>query len=309
MRQITSSLSDVTMLPLRMTMQYEIVCSPLNYIGGKHKLLPQILPLFPNNIDVFVDLFCGGCNVGINAQANKVVFNDNLKYLIDFYKLLYSLPKEETLSHIRNRISEFDLSLTNNDGYISLRKLYNEKRNPLDLFVLVAYSFNHQIRFNTAHEFNNPFGKERSSFNPRMENNLIEFINRLQSRDVLFSCSNFDDFDFSKLSINDYVYCDPPYLITTGSYNDGKRGFTGWNTKHEIRLLEILDELNSRGIRFSLSNVLRHKGNYNTVLYEWLESNDYYVHHLSKDYSNSSYHLKNRGETETDEVLVTNYIC
>lgn len=193
MRQITSSLSDVTMLPLRMTMQYEIVCSPLNYIGGKHKLLPQILPLFPNNIDVFVDLFCGGCNVGINAQANKVVFNDNLKYLIDLYKLLYSLPKEETLSHIRNRISEFDLSLTNNDGYISLRKLYNEKRNPLDLFVLVAYSFNHQIRFNTAHEFNNPFGKERSSFNPRMENNLIEFINRLQSRDVLFSCFNFKD--------------------------------------------------------------------------------------------------------------------
>lgn len=56
MRQITSTLSDVTMLPLRMTMQYEIVCSPLNYIGGKHKLLPQILPLFPNNINVFIDL-------------------------------------------------------------------------------------------------------------------------------------------------------------------------------------------------------------------------------------------------------------
>ena len=72
---------------------------------------------------------------------------------------------------------------------------------------------------------------------------------------------------------------------------------------------EILDELNSRGIRFSLSNVLRHKGNHNTILSKWLDSNDYYVHHLSKDYSNSSYHLKNRGETETDEVLVTNYIC
>ena len=297
------------MLPICKANPPELVRSPMNYIGGKYALLPQILPLFPKDINVFVDLFCGGCNVGINAQANKVIFNDNLKYLIDFYKLLYSLPKEDTLTHIRNRISEFDLSLTNNDGYISLRKLYNEKRNPLDLFVLVAYSFNHQIRFNTAHEFNNPFGKERSSYNPRMENNLIEFIDTLQSRDVLFSCFNFDDFDFSKLSINDYVYCDPPYLITTGSYNDGKRGFTGWNTKREKRLLEILDELNSRGIRFSLSNVLRHKGNHNTILSEWLDSNDYYVHHLSKDYSNSSYHLKNRGETETDEVLVTNYIC
>lgn len=309
MRQTNIAFSDIIMLPICKANPPELVRSPMNYIGGKYALLPQILPLFPKDINVFVDLFCGGCNVGINAQANKVIFNDNLKYLIDFYKLLYSLPKEDTLTHIRNRISEFDLSLTNNDGYISLRKLYNEKRNPLDLFVLVAYSFNHQIRFNTAHEFNTPFGKERSSYNPRMENNLIEFIDTLQSRDVLFSCFNFDDFDFSKLSINDYVYCDPPYLITTGSYNDGKRGFTGWNKTHEKRLLEILDELNSRGIRFSLSNVLRHKGNHNTILSEWLDSNDYYVHHLSKDYSNSSYHLKNRGETETDEVLVTNYIC
>lgn len=34
--------------------------SPLNYIGGKYRLLKQILPLFPANIDTFVDLFSGG---------------------------------------------------------------------------------------------------------------------------------------------------------------------------------------------------------------------------------------------------------
>ena len=43
-----------------------MIQSPLNYTGGKYKLLPQILPLFPKEIDCFVDLFCGGCNVGIN---------------------------------------------------------------------------------------------------------------------------------------------------------------------------------------------------------------------------------------------------
>ena len=30
--------------------------SPLNYTGGKYKLLSQILPLFPTNINKFVDL-------------------------------------------------------------------------------------------------------------------------------------------------------------------------------------------------------------------------------------------------------------
>lgn len=45
-----------------------MIQSPLNYTGGKYKLLPQILPLFPGDIRVFVDLFCGGCNVGLNVD-------------------------------------------------------------------------------------------------------------------------------------------------------------------------------------------------------------------------------------------------
>ena len=42
--------------------------SPLNYIGGKARILDQLLPLLPQDIDIMVDLFCGGCNVGINEQ-------------------------------------------------------------------------------------------------------------------------------------------------------------------------------------------------------------------------------------------------
>ena len=52
----------------------EPVPSPLNYTGGKFKLLPQLLPLFPQDMDQMVDLFCGGCNVGINAAARRVVY-------------------------------------------------------------------------------------------------------------------------------------------------------------------------------------------------------------------------------------------
>ena len=48
-----------------------MIKSPMNYVGGKYKLLPQILPLFPKNIETFVDLFCGGFNVGINVEAKK----------------------------------------------------------------------------------------------------------------------------------------------------------------------------------------------------------------------------------------------
>lgn len=38
----------------------DFIKSPLNYIGGKYKILNQILPLFPKKINNFVDLFTRG---------------------------------------------------------------------------------------------------------------------------------------------------------------------------------------------------------------------------------------------------------
>lgn len=279
----------------------------MNYIGGKYKILPQILPLFPKNIRTFVDLFCGGCNVGINVSAEKTIFNDNLTYLIDLYKTFNILSENEIINHIENRIKQFNLSLTNKEGYLELRNFYNQEKNPLDLFVLVAYSFNHQIRFNNSHEFNNPFGKERSCFNEHMKNNLLTFLKELNSKTSEFSAKNFDEFDFSVLSCNDFVYCDPPYLITTGTYNDGRRGFTGWSENQERKLLQILDNLNSNLVSFALSNVLEHKGKENLILKNWIEENNYFVSYLLKDYSNSNYHTIDRNKNSTIEVLITNY--
>ena len=76
----------------------ELIKSPLNYTGGKFKLLPQILPLFPEKIDVFIDLFCGGCNVGINVKANQVICNDYEKVIIDLYNDLKKIALEEERS-------------------------------------------------------------------------------------------------------------------------------------------------------------------------------------------------------------------
>lgn len=283
------------------------IASPLNYIGGKYKLLPQIIPLFPKEINTFVDIFCGGCNVGVNVTSKKVLFNDNLTFLVDLYIAFKNTAEEDILKHIEGRIQEYNLSLTNQEGYLKLRETYNTNKNPLDLFVLIAYSFNHQIRFNSSHQFNNPFGKERSSFNVRMKNNLIIFLKELKSKSVDFQSSNFDELDLSKLGENDFVYADPPYLITTGTYNDGKRGFTGWNEESEKKLLDLLDSLTKRNIKFALSNVIEHKGKTNDILKNWIEQNHYVINYLQKDYSNCNYHTADRNKNGSVEVLVTNY--
>jgi len=282
--------------------------SPLNYIGGKQKILNQILPLFPNKINQFVDLFAGGCNVGINASANKIYFNDNLIYLIEMYKAFYNSDLQTIIQHIQNRISEYNLSLTNEEGFKKIREFYNKTKNPLDLFLLISYSFNHQIRFNNNHEFNNPFGRERSSFNSAMKQNLEMFHNRLKKNNIEFTCKSFEEFDFTILTENDFVYCDPPYLITTGTYNDGKRGFKGWTEKEERELLNTLDKLNNQKIKFALSNVLEHKGKSNEILKKWLNTNsEYIINYININYSNSNYQTIIRDKDASIEVLITNY--
>lgn len=282
--------------------------SPLNYIGGKYKILSQILPLFPDKTGQFVDLFAGGGNVGINVNARKVYFNDILTYLIEMYAEFKKLGFEQTLIHIEKQIKTYQLSQTNEQAYLKFRDDYNKNRNPLDLFVLIAYSFNHQIRFNNSHEYNNPFGRNRSSFNETMKFNLFQFIARLNEIETEFSAKCFSDFDFSVLTENDFVYADPPYLITTGTYNDGKRGFKGWNTTEEKLLLEKLDELSRRNIKFGLSNVIEHKGQTNEILQHWLDKNPAYtINYIKTNYSNSSYHTKNRDKNGSVEVLITNY--
>lgn len=295
-------------MALKNRYSYKKIKSPLNYIGGKAKILDQILPLFPKKIENFIDLFAGGCNVGINVDAKKIYFNDNLTYLIEMYKLFQNNTLDETILHIENRIKEFELSLTNDDGYKKMRIKYNEQKNPLDLFVLIAFSFNHQIRFNNKHEFNNPFGRERSSFNASMKLNLQKFIIKLKETNISFTNVCFNNFDFNFLNNSDFVYCDPPYLITTGTYNDGKRGFKGWAEKEEKQLLNTLDNLEKQNIKFALSNVLEHKGNSNDILKSWITSNsNYHVNYINFNYSNSNYQTLVRDKKASIEVLITNY--
>lgn len=277
--------------------------SPLNYTGGKYKLLPQIEPLFPNEINTFVDLFAGGYNVGINVNANKIVANDINTYVIELLSTFKAESTESILKHIKDRIAEYGLSKTNREAFNKLREDYNTKQNPLDLYTLVCYSFNYQFRFNNNMKYNNPFGKNRSHFSTSLEKKLVSFAGAIDEQDVWFTSKDFRDVRLNSLNRNDFVYCDPPYLITTGSYNDGNRCFKDWTEKEEKDLLNLLDKLNYKGVKFGLSNVLEHKGKKNNILIQW--SKKYNVRHLNMDYNNCNYQTnKNIG---SDEVYVCNY--
>ena len=83
-----------------MQLRENTISSPLNYTGGKYKLLSQIFPKFPNNINTFVDIFCGGCNVGVNVCAQHVICNDSNSKLIGLYNYLKNTDVESFLNQI-----------------------------------------------------------------------------------------------------------------------------------------------------------------------------------------------------------------
>lgn len=304
----------------------EYVQSPLNYTGGKYKLLSQIIPLFPNHIDTFVDLLCGGGTVGANVSCNQVVFNDADKHVMGLLSLFDREDpcrlKEDVLDIIKHYglslVAEHSydyygcdsskgLSLYNKEPFLNLREQFNrlstkDHRYYLYLYVLVVYAFNNQLRFNAKGQFNLPVGKR--DFNKDMQEKLVVFMERLHQIKITLTCADFTVFNAGRLTPDDFVYVDPPYLITCASYNEKN----GWNRIHERRLYDYLDQLDAHHIRFAFSNVLMSKGKKNELLSAWLDNNRgrYRCNHLNYSYSNSNYHKLDRQSVD-DEVLIINY--
>lgn len=297
--------------------------SAINYTGGKFKLIPQLLPLFPSNINNFYDVFAGGANVTINVQAKKYFVNDTNKKVIELFQFFDKSNLNEIIKKIEEIIAEFRLSNTklygyeyygvnsslglkevNKNAYLQLREYYNKGEFDqhiahLIFYILIVYGFNNQIRFNKDNYFNMPVGKR--DFNVRMESKLKSFIKELKKRDINYSDLDYREFlNQQTFDTNDFVYLDPPYLISTASYNENG----GWTYNDEIELLNCLDKLNVDGVKFALSNVLIHKGKENELLSNWAKK--YNTHELSFNYNNSNYQSKAKSN-KTVEVLITNY--
>lgn len=275
--------------------------SPLNYIGNKTRVITEIKRALPPDIDDFIDAFGGGFNVGININSNRVIYNEYNHFVKE---LIESFRHYDTFSYIvymKKIIQRFALEHGNKDSYLKVRDYYNSfpenERDPRLLLVVILYSFQQQIRFNGSHEFNNPVGMRW--FNDKILEKLISFSRRIKELNVHFSCADYTDMFYYVNDGHTFIYLDPPYMLTNSSYNDGKRGFKGWDTAQEFALFDFLDRLNCEGSRFMLSYVLEHKGKKNQNLLHWTQNNNYHIIELGDVLGISGSRRK--------EILVINY--
>lgn len=275
--------------------------SPLNYIGSKARVIPAIRENLPSDIDDFIDAFGGGFNVGINIRSESVVYNEYNHFVKELIKSFWQYDTFSYIVYMKKMIRRFELEPGRKDAYLNVRDYYNslpeDKRDPRLLLVVILYSFQQQIRFNSNHGFNNPVGMRW--FNDNLLEKLVSFSRRIKELNVCFSCADYTDTFRYVDDGHTFVYLDPPYMLTNGSYNDGKRGFKGWDVSQEAALFEFLDKLNHEGSRFMLSYVLEHKGKVNQNLVNWTQDNHYHIIELGDILGISGSRRK--------EILVTNY--
>ncbi|MCX6752643.1 MAG: Dam family site-specific DNA-(adenine-N6)-methyltransferase [Candidatus Nomurabacteria bacterium] len=308
--------------------------TPLNYTGNKSRLMDQFKSHFPKNVDVFVDLFCGGATVGLSVDAKKVIFIDNNVNVINLLRHLSKYDFDTLLSRLEILIEKYNLSYSakygyekyrkelskrdnngfkevNTIGYYQLRSDYNliENKNSKEaldlLYLLVVYAFNNDMRFNKSGGFNLPVGKTDLN-----KNNIIKlknYIDRVKKIDCIFICGDFREEKIQKILLEaDFIYADPPYLIGHAVYNE----MSNWTEETEKEFINLLEILSKNNKKFAVSNVLSKVGAYNKPLSDWILFNRLDLHlsvvDIDYHYRGASYNKINRNAKER-EVLIKNF--
>lgn len=248
--------------------------SPLNYSGSKDSMLDLIQKELPKNISTFVDVMGGAFNVGANITAlDKVVYNEINKEVYNIIKWLINENKEEIIKFVVDTIKYYGLKKADKNAYNELRNRYNEQKDFRDLFVLHMYSFQNMIRFNSSQQFNTPIGV--AGYSKDLENRIKNF--KAKTDNCIFMNKDYTSINYDGFPENTVFYFDPPYIITSAAYNDGKRGGKGWTEKEELELLNILHDIDSKGYKFILSNVIEHHGKKHELLINWVNKYNYKI--------------------------------
>lgn len=262
---------------------------PLNYMGGKYKLLPQIVPLLDTTKTHFCDVFTGGGSVGLNVDYPHIHLNDILS--IGIHEELYvngPIFVSMMQSHLVDK--------TDKEGYLALRTAYNVQPTPAKLWALILSCNSNMMRFNKKKEFNQTFG--RRTFNKSTEAKTKSYIDRTNHLVAKGVQVKFYSEDFKNLKHwfdkeDTMIYLDPPYYNTEAGYN------VFWNKQDEITLLEYCVTSTAS---IAVSGVIFDKKETSPLLIGLIQAG-WDMHNLDMSYK------KIRKDTDNtyQEVLITNY--
>ena len=216
-------------------------------------MLDSLVPLLPKKVNNYCEPFVGGGALLFHLQPKKAIVNDNNLELISLYEVIRD-NIEELLLELQNfkNDSETFYSIRDWDRqkefYLQLSKIQRAAR----ILYLNKTCYNGLYRVNNAGEFNAPFGFYKK---PNIVNSpTLRAVNAyFNEANISFACGDYA-LALKTVTKNSFVYLDPPYdpISDTSNFTGYTKG--GFGRAEQIRLREICDELDQRGINFMLSN-------------------------------------------------------
>jgi len=273
----------------------KLVAPFVKWAGGKRQLLDEIEKLLPEEITSYYEPFAGGGAVLFHIQPPKASISDLNPELVNLYKVIKDRPEEliVNLAGHRNEAGYFYRIRGLDRDKSQFARLTDIERASRIIF-LNKTCYNGLFRVNNAGEFNSPFGRYK---NPNIVNEAtIRAVSAyLNQADIHIQQGDFES-AVQHISSDAFVYFDPPYdpVSESASFTGYTQG--GFDRSEQIRLKELCDCLNGKGIKFLLSNSCTH---FITELYK-----DYQINEIkAKRTINAD--AEKRGVVP--EVLIRNY--
>ncbi len=186
-------------------------------------------------------------------QPKKAHINDINTDLMLVYEVIKNNVNDliDELSSFKNE-AEYFYDIRNWDRDREKYSYLSEIKKAARFLYLNKTCYNGLYRVNNAGEFNSPFGSHK---NPNIVNApvLRAVSSYFNTNDITFSSLDYADV-LKNVKKNTFVYLDPPYdpISSTSNFTGYNKG--GFDRKDQSKLKECCDELNSRGVKFMLSN-------------------------------------------------------
>lgn len=219
----------------------------LKWVGGKGRLVPDLLARMPSRYGAYYEPFVGGGALFFAASPHGSLYlSDASSELINLY------------TTIKTRVQDLIRELKGN-GYVYDEKVFYAIRNETPstavkraarTIYLNKTCFNGLYRVNRKGSFNVPFGRYT---NPTIldEENLRACAHALRMASI-------DRFDFAVSTKgalkNDFVYFDPPYVPLSETSDFTKYTAGGFTAADQERLAQEFRRLASRGVYVMASN-------------------------------------------------------
>ncbi len=223
----------------------------LKWVGGKQRLLPQLLPLVPKTFDTYLEPFLGGGAMFFALQPRTAILADVNWSLIDTYRMVRDYPHDviECLHTLAAGHSK--------EAYYAVRREFNEERSlysSIEVAATFIYlnktCFNGLWRTNSCGEFNVPMGRGKFVVD---EETIHKASHALQN--AVLHWNSYEQMLFADGLDYDgwFVYLDPPYVpVSSTSFTKYAKGDFTWDDHRKLAALGW--ELTARGANVMISN-------------------------------------------------------